>query len=135
MTYSIQQKVLFKHCDPARIVFYPRYFEIINDTVEFFFADVLDYPFEYLHETGGVPTVEINTRFLAPSRHGDMLSIDLMVTHVGSTSLGINITMSCEQQQRLTVSMVLVNIDLQGKPSLWPKSVKEKATKHLQTST
>ncbi|CPO21707.1 4-hydroxybenzoyl CoA thioesterase [Bordetella pertussis] len=27
-------EVRFRHCDPAGIVFYPRYFEMINDFVE-----------------------------------------------------------------------------------------------------
>jgi 4-hydroxybenzoyl-CoA thioesterase len=40
MLFSINQKVLFKHCDPAGIVFYPRYFEMINDCVEAFFDEI-----------------------------------------------------------------------------------------------
>ncbi|MEL6103010.1 MAG: acyl-CoA thioesterase, partial [Pseudomonadota bacterium] len=28
MSFQFLQKVLFKHCDPAGIVFYPRYFEM-----------------------------------------------------------------------------------------------------------
>ena len=36
MSFTLTQKVLFKHCDPAGIVFYPRYFEMINDCVEAF---------------------------------------------------------------------------------------------------
>ena len=27
----------FRHCDPAGIVFYPRYFEMMNDAIEIFF--------------------------------------------------------------------------------------------------
>src|SRR5260370_493059 len=32
-----QVQVLFRHCDPAGIVFYPRYFEMVNDLVEEWF--------------------------------------------------------------------------------------------------
>ena len=51
--YEFHQKVLFKHCDPAGIVFFPRYYEMVNDCVEAFFADVLDWPFEAMHGAGG----------------------------------------------------------------------------------
>ncbi len=27
MYFKMRQKTLFRHCDPARIVFYPRYFD------------------------------------------------------------------------------------------------------------
>lgn len=134
MIYTIEQKILFKHCDPARIVFYPRYFEIINDTVESFFFEVLGYPFEELHKIGGVPTVNITTQFHAPSRHGDLLTIDLSVSRVGATSLSLALTMNCQGQQRLSTTLVLVNVDLQGKPKPWPESVKEKAAQYLSVS-
>jgi 4-hydroxybenzoyl-CoA thioesterase len=45
MHYQFFQKVLFKHCDPTGIVFYPRFFEMINDAVEAMFSDLLDRPF------------------------------------------------------------------------------------------
>ena len=44
--YEMPQKVLFKHCDPAGIVFFPRYFEMMNDCVEAFFDKVVEWPFE-----------------------------------------------------------------------------------------
>jgi len=78
------QKVLFRHCDPAGIVFFPRCFEMINDCVEHFFDEYLGLPFEVLLRTQGVPTAEISTRFLAPSRHGDRLVLVLTVTKVDS---------------------------------------------------
>lgn len=33
-------QIEFNHCDPAGIVFYPRYFEMVNSVIENFFADV-----------------------------------------------------------------------------------------------
>ena len=59
----MHQKVLFKHCDPAGIVFYPRYFEMVNDCVEAFFDEALGLPFEDLHDSGAMPTAQIQTKF------------------------------------------------------------------------
>ena len=33
MAFIAQRKVRFQHCDPAGIVFYPRYFEMLNSVV------------------------------------------------------------------------------------------------------
>ena len=41
MTYTRHIRIEFNHCDPAGIVFYPRYFEMTNSVVENFFADVV----------------------------------------------------------------------------------------------
>jgi len=124
--YTYEEKVVFRHCDPADIVFFPRYFEMINDCVESFFSEVLDWPFEVLLENAAIPTAEINTRFTAPSRHGDKLSIKLSVTHVGRTSMGYELTMSCDSEPRLQSDARLVHVDNAGKPAAWPIDIKVK---------
>ena len=39
MAFTVTQRVRFQHCDPAGIVFYPRYFEMLNATIEEWFDD------------------------------------------------------------------------------------------------
>ncbi len=124
MGFVWQQKVLFKHCDPAGIVFYPRYFEMINDCVEAFFANRLDWPFEKLHGAGAVPTVEIATTFTSPSRHGDILDFDLRVTRLGNTSMSLGVEAACDGAPRLTTKSTLVNVGAGGKPTPWPDAVR-----------
>ena len=36
-SHEMNVEVGFRHCDPAGIVFYPRYAEMVNDTVEHWF--------------------------------------------------------------------------------------------------
>lgn len=123
--FTLEQKVLFKHCDPAGIVFFPRYFEMINDCVEHFFDEVLCWPFETLLETAGVPTVDISTRFLAPSRHGERLHLGLSVTRVGRTSLTYRINAFCRDQPRFEAKGVLVHVDANGTPAPWPDAIRK----------
>ncbi len=125
MAYSIEQKVLFKHCDPAGIVFYPRYFEMMNDCVELFFADVLQWPFEELLKTAGAPTAEISTRFLAPSRHGDTLQLSLTVTSLGTSSIGVSIDAHCDDQLRFQTRSRLVHVGTDGRSAPWPQPVRD----------
>ena len=121
--FEMHQKVLFKHCDPAGIVFYPRYFEMINDCVEAFFDEVLGAPFESLHQSGAVPTAQINTKFNAPSRHGDHLILQLSITAVGRSSAVYGIIALCADQRRFETTATLVNVDALGKPVQWPSEL------------
>ena len=125
MVFEFQQKVLFKHCDPAGIVFYPRYFEIINDCVEAFFDKVLGWPFETLLKDGGVPTVQIATEFKAPNRHGDWLVLELRVAKLGRTSMSLEIAASTGGEARFEVKQTLVCVDKTGKPRVWPEAVQD----------
>lgn len=129
--FTFEQKVLFKHCDPAGIVFFPRYFEMINDCVEHFFAEGLDWPFEAIHKAEGVPTAEISTRFLAPSRHGDRLCLALTVTRVGRSSLGYRIKATCDAETRFEASATLVYVNGQGRPTSWPDAIRDTLEKEV----
>ena len=124
--YSFNQKILFRHCDPAGIVFYPCYFEMINDVVEDFFETVLDYSFSELLATNGIPTAQIDASFSRPSRLSDLLSIQMAVTEVGRSSMKLNFEAQCEGELRFSANSVLVYIDGNGRSTPWPESIKQK---------
>ncbi len=126
MRFVFHQKVLFKHCDPAGIVFFPRYFEMINDCVEAFFDQGLSVPFHDLHRTGAVPTAQIQTQFPAPSRHGDQLIFQLEIVKIGRSSADYTMTARCADEVRLTVSATLVHVDANGRPKAWPDNIRSK---------
>ncbi|WP_269582873.1 acyl-CoA thioesterase [Roseibium sp. Sym1] len=124
--FRYHQPVSFKHCDPAGIVFYPRYFEMINDCIETFFSAIAEWPFLEIHQNGAVPTAEIRTRFIRPSRLGDHLILSLAATRVGRTSFGLTISCACGEETRFETEQTLVNVDSAGKPAAWPDEVRER---------
>ncbi|MDE0521147.1 MAG: thioesterase family protein [Boseongicola sp.] len=124
--FTFPQRVSFKHCDPAGIVFFPRYFEMINDCMENFFADVLQVPFEKMMPANGVPTAQISTRFTAPSRHGDRLALSLKVTKVGRTSFSYEMAAACGDEQRFETTGTLVCVNRAGRPTPWPPALKDR---------
>ena len=126
MAYVYPQKILFKHCDPAGIVFYPRYFEMMNDCVEAFFDEILGLPFSTIHREGGVPMAEISTRFRAPSRLGDKLKISLRVTKHGRSSIGLCFHAECDGETRFETKSTLVRTNGAGRPTEWSEKVGEK---------
>ncbi|PMR73149.1 acyl-CoA thioesterase [Billgrantia endophytica] len=127
MTFTTRRKVRFQHCDPAGIVFYPRYFEMINSVVEDWFAEVVEHDFNRLHvESGtGVPTASIETRFHAPSRLGEVLEFRLTPLATGRTSLKLRVTAYRGDERRLTSDSTLVFVDLaSGRPLPWPDAMR-----------
>lgn len=125
MAFIFNQKVRFKHCDPAGIVFYPRYFEMINDCVEVFFDTELGLPFEEMHKHSGVPTVAISTRFLSPSFHGDPLKICLTCIKIRKSSLALEIAASCNGNLRFTAQPTLVHVGTNRRPKPWPDGLRK----------
>lgn len=132
-TFTIQQNVLFRHCDLAGIVFFPRYFEMMNDCVEAFFETALGTPFHTLHLTHGVPTAQIETRFVAPSRHGEILDLTLRTTWVGGSSWGYTMTAACDEQVRFETTATLVHVDGSGRPTRWPDDLRKKLSDYEVT--
>lgn len=131
MTFTSQRKVRFQHCDPAGIVFYPRYFELINSVVEDWFEEVVQHDFNQLHiDSGtGVPTAAIDTQFHAPSRLGELLNFELTVQAIGRSSLDLKIVAYCGEQKRLTNCSTLVFMDLtSGKSMPWTDAIRQHIT-------
>lgn len=126
MVFEQDVKVLFRHCDPAGIIFYPRYFEMVNDLVEAFFAEALGWPFEEMLKTAGVPTAEIRLRFTAPSRHGDRLRLRLEVKRLGRASMTLAFTAFSGVEQRFEGESTLVHIDSTGRPAPWPEALRDR---------
>lgn len=131
MKYEFPQKIMFKHCDPAGIVFYPRYFEMLNDCVETFFADI-GFAFEDIHRSGRLPTVQIETEFKSPSLHGDQMTIDLQITKIGRSSIGLRFHAHCAGATRFTASSTLVYITPQNTSQAVPDNMRAALKTYLE---
>jgi len=86
-TFTKQEKIKFKYIDYAGIVFYPRFLEMLNDLVEDWFEEALDRPFSKMHETNGIPTVDLKIQFKNPARLGEVLTKKLWVKDLGFASV------------------------------------------------
>ncbi len=134
MTYTRLIQIEFNHCDPAGIVFYPRYFEMTNSVVENFFADVVGRSFAQMH-TGphhnGVPTARIEADFIAPSRLGDKVLFSLKITRLGRSSITCQIEGAMGQDTRLRAQLTLVWVqDLHSAP--WPDDMRTRLTQYME---
>ncbi|MEO0412216.1 MAG: thioesterase family protein [Pseudomonadota bacterium] len=125
-TFQTEVPVRFGHCDPAGIVFYPRYFDMINAVVEDWFEDGIGTSFPGLmyHQGLTTPTVHFNVDFSAESRFGDRLTFRLNVKKIGKTSVETYIEASAQGTVRMKVEQVLVFIDIKSrKPTQIPEDL------------
>ena len=129
--FSTKHIVRFSEVDAAAIVFYPRYFEMINGVVEDWFAQSLDMPFNQMHadNNSAVPTVETSCQFMAPSRLGDELTFNLAVVKLGTSSLKLRVDAMCQGEQRFVAQFTIVYVEngadsITSKP--FPDSIRPK---------
>lgn len=135
--FEREQLVRFGHCDPAGIVFYPRYFEMLNELVEDWFAHALGLPFDTLiGQRGlGLPTAQLDTRFLRVSRHGDRLSQRIHIERLGGSSLTLRIAFIGDDGTRVEFTQVLVCTSLAThKPQAFPDDLRAALERALALS-
>lgn len=114
MNYFIKkEKIRFKHIDFAGIVFYPRFLEMLNDLVEDWFEEALDRPFSKIHETNGIPTVDLKVQFKNAARIGETLTKKLWVKELKTSSVICGFQFINEQEKTvLEGEVTLVNVSI-----------------------
>lgn len=79
-------------CDPAQIVFYPRYFAMFDGATQELFRAALGKPkIEWVKHFGiiGFPMVDTRAKFIVPSRYGDDIVIESRVSRFGGSSFDV----------------------------------------------
>ena len=113
--FTKQEKIRFKHVDYAGIVFYPRFLEMLNDLVEDWFEEALDRPFSKIHETNGIPTVDLKVQFKKAARIGEILTKKLWVINLGGASVNCGFRFEDENGKTcLEGEVTLVNVAIAG---------------------
>ena len=134
-----QEKIRFKHVDYAGIVFYPRFLEMLNDLVEDWFEEALDRPFSKIHETNGIPTVDLKVQFKQPARLGEVLTKNLWVIKLGGASVHCGFRFKDENGKTcLEGEVTLVNVGISDdrgniKAEPFNEEMKTKISKYLKS--
>jgi 4-hydroxybenzoyl-CoA thioesterase len=135
--FTKKEKIRFKHVDYAGIVFYPRFLEMLNDLVEDWFEEALDRPFSKIHETNGIPTVDLKVQFKQPARLGEILTKKLWVIKLGGASVHCGFSFEDENGKTcLEGEVTLVNVGISDdrgniKAEAFNDTMKEKISKFL----
>ena len=86
-------------CDPAGIVFYPRYFAMFDHSTTLLIERTLGmtkHQLQAAHEFAGYPVVANRARFLLPTRFGDDVVIETSLTAVRRSSFDLTHRLSLD---------------------------------------
>ena len=135
MMFRRNHKVRFGDTDYAGIMFYPRYFEMLNAVIEDWFEDAVGASFPTLLDDYrlGSPLGSVTTDFIAPCRLGEVLTFELSVSRLGekSVTLDVRTERNDETRVRSTLTHVCVKRDISG-AAPWPADVRAAMTPYLQ---
>ena len=78
-------------CDPANIVYYPRYFGMFDDSTSVLFEKAGFSKQDLVHKYGlvGIPMVDTRAKFYIPSTHGDWITIETRIESIKRSSFEV----------------------------------------------
>lgn len=84
--------VRFGDCDPAAIVYFPRYFDFFHQAMETWFPARLGFGYdEFVRDRKlGFPAVHTEADFERPSRFGERIEIHMRVSKLGRSSISFD---------------------------------------------
>jgi 4-hydroxybenzoyl-CoA thioesterase len=92
LTNKRNVRIVWGDCDPAGIVFYPRYFEMFDTSTTALFERALGmtkFQFVKAYDSVGYPMVDTRARFLLPTRYGDDVVIETEIVEIKRSSFEI----------------------------------------------
>ena len=85
-------RIVWGDCDPAGIVYYPRYFEMFDANTTALFERALGmskFAFLKAFDSLGYPMVDTRARFLLPARYGDDVVIETTIAAIKLSSFDV----------------------------------------------
>jgi 4-hydroxybenzoyl-CoA thioesterase len=99
LSNSRRVTIEWQHCDPAGIVFYPRYFAMFDSCTTGLFSQVLGmskHQFLRYYAFAGYPMVDTRARFLKPTKFGDDVVIETKVAAFRRSSFDVQHRLSLD---------------------------------------
>ena len=129
-------RVKFGHTDPARIVYYPRYFEWFHDVFEELFeaASGVSYARILGDQKVGFPAVQLATEYRGPASFGDMIELEVFLSRLTPRSGTFEYRVRDEAGTLLTaasVKCVVIEMDT-FKPTTFPAQLQADLAKYLE---
>jgi 4-hydroxybenzoyl-CoA thioesterase len=87
--FTLSVPIRFGDCDPAGILYYPRYFDLFHQAMEAWFDGPLGLSYARLlgEDRLGLPTVAAQAQYLAPCTFGEAVGVELAVERLGTSSI------------------------------------------------
>jgi 4-hydroxybenzoyl-CoA thioesterase len=128
--------IRFSHCDPAGIVYFARYFDMLNGVVEDWFAEALgiDYHDMIGRRRTGLGFVSAGAEFSKPGFMGDRLDCAVLVERIGRSSLTFSIHASRAGEPIFIARLVMVTTSLEYHRSIpLPNDLRAALERYLES--
>lgn len=108
-------RIRFADCDPAGIVYFPRFFERVHGLVEDWIDDRLGLSHAGIigQDRMGLGYAHASADFSTPGRDGDLLQGAVLVPRIGEHSLALTIPLYRSTTPILTMNLVMVTTSLE----------------------
>ena len=102
MTFTRERLIRFSHCDPAGIVYFVNFFDMVGGVVEDWFREAIGLPFQEMHleQRVGFPIVNTGCEFFRPARLGDTLRLELAIAKLGRSSIEFVVRGSVDGEEK-----------------------------------
>ncbi len=134
MTFSRERLIRFSHCDPAGIVYFVNFFDMVGGVVEDWFREAIGLPFQEMHleRRVGFPIVNTGCEFFRPAHLGDTLRLELSIAKLGRSSIEFAIRGSVggEEKFRARHKVAMVSLD-NWRPLPIPEDMRAKMAAYL----
>ena len=93
-TFSKERLIRFSHCDPAGIVYFVNFFDMVGGVVEDWFREAVGLPFHEMHL-------------------GDTLALELSIAHLGRSSIEFRVrgSVAGSEKFRARHKVAMVSLD------------------------
>ena len=93
LTFTRERLIRFSHCDPAGIVYFVNFFDMVGGVVEDWFREAVGLPFQEMHlaRRVGFPIVSTGCEFARPCHLGDTLTLELAIARLGRSSIDFGV--------------------------------------------
>jgi 4-hydroxybenzoyl-CoA thioesterase len=128
-SFSTQRLIRFSHCDPAGIVYFVNFFDMIGAAVEDWFREAIGLPFPEMHlqQRVGFPIVNTGCQFFRPCHLGDILELELRVARLGRSSIEFEVRGRVKGDEKFLARHKVAMISLDSfKATPIPKDLREK---------
>jgi len=110
-----ERLIRFSHCDPAGIVYFVNFFDMVGGVVEDWFREAVAMPFQEMHVERriGFPIVNTGCEFFRPAHLGDTLRLELSIAKLGRSSIEFAVSGSVDGEEKFRArhKVALVSLD------------------------
>jgi 4-hydroxybenzoyl-CoA thioesterase len=128
-TFTTERKIRFSHCDPAGIVYFVNFFDMVSGAVEDWFSEAFGFDAHstFIRNRVGFPIVNTSCEFFRPCHLGDRLKLELTIAKLGRSSIEFGVTGKVGEEEKFRARHKVVLMSLETQRALpIPMDMREK---------